>query len=74
MSENGLGWYSSEGQGKTNAAMEIGNKRDSPRSQMIQLSLPKQGVQAPEGGGWKCLAHHVSSLLALSKMCGMMCH
>lgn len=51
MSENGLGWYSSEGQGKTNAAMEIGNKRDSPRSQMIQLSLPKQGVQAPEGGG-----------------------
>ena len=51
MSENGLGWYSSEGQRNTNAAMEIGNKRDSPRSQMIPLSLPKQGVQAPEGGG-----------------------
>ena len=51
MSENVLGWYSSEGQGKTNATMEIGNKCDSPRSQMIQLSLPKQGVQAPEGKG-----------------------
>lgn len=34
---------------RQNAAKEIGNKCDSLRSQMIQLSLPKQGVQAPEG-------------------------